>query len=83
MRPVAVLAGGLGSRMTEGPGRTMPKALVPVAGRPFLDFKLASLAAEGVRRVMLLLGHRAEQVVAHLARLAPADIFGLDVTVLT
>jgi NDP-sugar pyrophosphorylase family protein len=61
----------------------MPKALFPVAGRPFLDFKLASLAAGGVRRVVLLLGHRAEQVVAHLSRLAPAEILGLDVTVLT
>jgi NDP-sugar pyrophosphorylase family protein len=83
VRPVAVLAGGLGSRMTAGPGRTMPKVLLPVAGRPFLDFKLASLAAAGVERVVLLLGHRAEQVVAHLTRLAPGDGLGLDVTVRT
>jgi NDP-sugar pyrophosphorylase family protein len=61
----------------------MPKVLLPVAGRPFLDFKLASLAAAGVERVVLLLGHRAEQVVAHLARLAPGEGFGLEVTVMT
>ncbi|MGH2721270.1 MAG: NTP transferase domain-containing protein [Actinomycetota bacterium] len=82
MRTVAVLAGGLGSRMTAGPGRTMPKVLLPVAGRPFLDFKLASLAAEGVERVVLLLGHRAEQVVAHLAHRSGAAGLGLDITVL-
>jgi NDP-sugar pyrophosphorylase family protein len=61
----------------------MPKALLPVAGRPFLDFKLASLATAGVERVVLLLGHRAEQVVAHLSRLAPGESLGLDVRVLT
>jgi NDP-sugar pyrophosphorylase family protein len=48
----------------------MPKVLIPVAGRPFLDFKLASLAAEGVDRVVLLLGHGAERVAEHLAGLA-------------
>src|SRR5207244_10787800 len=56
-----VLAGGLGTRMrplTE----TVPKALVPVAGRPFLDWQLRLLAEEGVRDVVLCVGYRGDMV---------------------
>lgn len=51
-----VLAGGLGTRMwptTEA----IPKALIPVAGRPFVDWQLRWLAAQGVTRVVLSIGH--------------------------
>jgi NDP-sugar pyrophosphorylase family protein len=37
-----------------------------VAGRPFIDFKLAQLAAEGVTRVVMLLGHGAEAIAEHV-----------------
>ncbi len=65
MRTAVVLAGGLGTRVATSPGR-LPKALVPVAGRPFLDHKLAELARLGVERVVLLLGAHADQVIDHL-----------------
>lgn len=63
--PVALLAGGLATRL----GATvaaLPKALVPVAGRPFVDHQLALLRAEGVRRVVLCVQHLASAVEAHL-----------------
>lgn len=47
-----------------GPG--LPKALLEVAGRPFIDFKLAQLAAEGVTRAVMLLGHGAEAIAEHV-----------------
>jgi N-acetyl-alpha-D-muramate 1-phosphate uridylyltransferase len=63
--PVAILAGGLATRL--GPiTRTTPKALVEVAGRPFVEHQLALLARGGVRRVVLCLGHLGEQVEAVL-----------------
>jgi len=37
-----------------------------VAGRPFIDFKLAQLAAGGVTRAVLLLGHGAEAIADHV-----------------
>lgn len=52
-----MLVGGLGTRMAPLTGADVPKALLPVAGRPFIDFKLAGLAAEGAERVVLLTGH--------------------------
>lgn len=63
---VAVLAGGLGTRLA-GAVPDLPKALAPVGGRPFLEHLLDWLESHGARRVVLLLGHRADQIRAHLA----------------
>lgn len=60
-----VLAGGLGTRL-RGVVDDVPKALAPVAGRPFLAWLLDALAAQGLRRVVLATGYRAEQVEAAL-----------------
>ena len=62
MHTVAVLAGGLGRRLRELSGDTLPKPLYPVLGRPFLDWKLEGLAAAGVTHVLLLVGHEGEQI---------------------
>lgn len=61
-----VLAGGLGTRMHPETA-TVPKALLPVAGRPFLAWQLEALARGGVGRVLLCLGHLGEQVREFLA----------------
>ncbi|MEJ0068233.1 MAG: sugar phosphate nucleotidyltransferase [Pseudomonadota bacterium] len=63
---VVVLAGGLGTRLRGAIG-ALPKILAPVAGRPFLDILLDHIARHGFRRVILLLGYRADAVRAHLA----------------
>lgn len=62
--PVALLAGGLATRLrpiTE----TIPKALVELAGRPFIDHQLALLRRNGIRRVVMCLGYRGEMVFDH------------------
>jgi len=64
---VAVLAGGLGTRLRSVLGET-PKILAPVGGRPYLDHLLTWLAGYGARRVVLCLGFRAELVLEHLKR---------------
>jgi NDP-sugar pyrophosphorylase family protein len=63
--PVALLAGGLAIRLRPITA-TIPKALVPVAGRPFIDHQLALLRRNGIRRVVLCLGYLGEQVQGHL-----------------
>jgi len=59
--PVALLAGGLATRLRPITER-IPKVLVPVAGKPFLTHQLEQLRREGIRRVVLCLGHLGEQV---------------------
>jgi NDP-sugar pyrophosphorylase family protein len=63
--PVALLAGGLATRLRPITS-TIPKALVEVAGRPFIDHQLALLRRNGIRRVVLCLGYLGEQVAAHV-----------------
>lgn len=61
MFPVAILAGGLGTRL--GPlTRDVPKSLVEVAGEPFLAHQLRLLARAGIKHVVLCIGHLGEQI---------------------
>jgi NDP-sugar pyrophosphorylase family protein len=63
MLPVAILAGGLATRLRPVTER-IPKALVEVAGKPFVVHQLELLRARGVSRAVLCLGYLGEQVAA-------------------
>jgi NDP-sugar pyrophosphorylase family protein len=65
-KTIAILAGGLGTRVAALTGGSVPKAMLPVAGRPFIDHKLFEARRLGATRVLLLLGQGAEQLTAHL-----------------
>lgn len=56
-----ILAGGLATRLGER-SRDVPKALIPIAGRPFLAWQLGALARCGFRDVVLCIGHFGEQI---------------------
>ena len=58
---VLVLAGGLGTRL-RAVVSDRPKPMAAIHGRPFISYVLEQLAAAGFRRVILCVGHRAEQV---------------------
>lgn len=74
--PVAILAGGLGTRVRHLSGPDVPKALLPVNGTPFIDLKLGELRAWGVSRVLMLVGHNAKALVEHVG---DGGRFGIDV----
>lgn len=63
--PVCLLAGGLGTRLGSIVEDT-PKPLLPVAGRPFLDWQLDLLAGYGTRRVVLCVGYLGERIEAEI-----------------
>jgi NDP-sugar pyrophosphorylase family protein len=59
--PVAILAGGMAKRLrplTE----TIPKALVSVAGSPFLEHQLRLLHSAGLRRIIICAGYLGEMI---------------------
>ncbi len=60
-----IAAGGSGSRLGPLTKDTAP-VMLPVGGRPFIDYLLARLVAEGIDDVILLLDHQAEQVERHV-----------------
>jgi NDP-sugar pyrophosphorylase family protein len=63
--PAAILAGGLATRLRPIT-QAIPKALVDVAGRPFIDHQLELLSRSGIRKVVLCLGHLGEQIEQYL-----------------
>lgn len=61
MLPVAILAGGLATRLrpvTE----TIPKALIEVAGRPFAEHQVEWLHQQGITRIVFCIGYRGEMI---------------------
>lgn len=75
MPPAAVLAGGLGTRL-GALAKDSPKALVDVAGEPFVAHQLRLLAAKGVREAVLCVGHHGAQIASYVGDGAR---FGLSV----
>ncbi len=63
--PCVILAGGLGTRMRSFTS-DIPKALVPVRGRPFADLQLQRLREGGVSRVIYCIGHLGSALRGHL-----------------
>jgi NDP-sugar pyrophosphorylase family protein len=59
--PVAILAGGLATRLRPTTEK-IPKALIPVAGQPFLAHQLRLLQSAGIRTVVLCVGYRGEMI---------------------
>lgn len=60
-----ILAGGLATRMRPLTD-AIPKALIRVAGTPFIDHQLAWLAGHGVTRVVLSIGYRGDMLRDHV-----------------
>lgn len=63
--PVAIVAGGFGSRLRPLT-KSIPKALIMVAGEPFITHQLRLLYSRGIRRAVLCLGYLGELVASQL-----------------
>jgi NDP-sugar pyrophosphorylase family protein len=76
MFPVVILAGGLATRLrpiTE----TIPKALVDVAGKPFIVRQLSYLREQGITEVVLCIGYLGDMI---RAVVGSGESFGLMVS---
>jgi MurNAc alpha-1-phosphate uridylyltransferase len=76
MYPLAILAGGLATRlypMTQN----IPKSMVEIAGQPFIDWQLKMISTSGFTKVVLCLGDKGDQVKNFVGN---GSKYGLDVS---
>lgn len=64
MTRVAILAGGFGTRLGELT-RDVPKPMIAVAGRPYLEFVIDSFSSSGLREFVLLTGYKSDVIERH------------------
>lgn len=71
-----ILAAGFGTRLRPLTN-TVPKALVPVAGRPLIEYGLLFFKAYGIEEVVINLHHLGEKI---RATLGDGSIYGLRIS---
>jgi NDP-sugar pyrophosphorylase family protein len=73
---VAILAGGFGTRLGSL-AQGLPKPMIPINGRPYLERVIDSFARRGLRDFVLLTGYRAEVIEEHFGE---GEKFGIHIT---
>jgi histidinol-phosphate phosphatase family protein len=71
----AILCGGLGNRLRPITD-TLPKPMVPINGRPFLEYLLEQLKDQGVSKILLMTGYLGEQIQGYFGQ---GSKWGLDI----
>jgi NDP-sugar pyrophosphorylase family protein len=61
MMQAVILAGGLGTRLRPVTEK-VPKPMVPVAGKPFLEHQIIYLRQQGIKDILLLIGYLSDQI---------------------
>src|SRR3989344_6743728 len=70
-----ILVGGLGTRFKPFTEK-IPKPMIDIEGRPFLEFKIESLRKHGIKEFIFLVGHFGEKVEEHFG---DGKRFGIDI----
>ena len=69
-----ILAAGEGKRVRPLT-RSRPKALIPVANRPIIEYVIDALIMNGIRDIVVVVGYRKEQVIRFLNQLdVPVEV---------
>lgn len=72
---IAVLqAGGKGTRMRELTHDRIPKPLLPLGGRPMLEWQILNIKKYGVRDFVIIVGHLGEQIEAYFGNGEKLDV---------
>jgi glucose-1-phosphate thymidylyltransferase len=79
MKQAVILAAGEGQRLRPFTV-TKPKVMLSIAGKPILKYVVESLAQNGIRNIVLVVGYRRQQVFDYLGS---GEQFGVDITYIT
>ncbi len=73
--PILILCGGMATRLYPLT-HEIPKAMIPVAGEPFVSYQLRRLYEAGFRNVILCVGHLSDKILSFVGN---GERFGLSV----
>ncbi len=79
MKQAVILAAGEGQRLRPFTVNR-PKVMLPIAGKPILQYVIEALAQKGVRDIALVVGYHKEQVLDYFGS---GESFGVDLTYVT
>ncbi|MFA5628920.1 MAG: sugar phosphate nucleotidyltransferase [Dehalococcoidales bacterium] len=72
---IVIIAGGLATRLGKL-SVCQPKSMIPINGKPFMEYQLKMLKANGFKRVLICLGHLGSQIEEYFGT---GKDFGLDI----
>ncbi len=61
MFQTVILAGGLATRLWPDT-KSIPKSMISIAGKPFIDWQLSLLKEKGIKKILLCIGYLGEQI---------------------
>lgn len=64
MKQIVILAGGLGTRLGSLT-KDIPKSMVPILGKPFLEHQIDLCKKNGIGEIILCVGHLWEKIFEH------------------
>jgi glucose-1-phosphate thymidylyltransferase len=79
MKQAIILAAGEGQRLRPFTG-TKPKVMLAIADKPILQYVVESLAQNGIRNIVLVVGYRRDQVFDYMGA---GERFGVEITYVT
>ena len=79
MKQAVILAAGEGQRLRPFTVNR-PKTMITIADKPILQFAIESLAHNGIRDIILVVGYRKEQVFDYISS---GEQFGVNITYVT
>lgn len=71
-----IMAGGKGSRLRSITNDEIPKPMVPVDGKPLLEYQVEALKEYGIKKIIMIVGHLGEKIMNHFK---DGKDFGVDI----
>jgi NDP-sugar pyrophosphorylase family protein len=72
---IVILAGGMATRLGELT-RSQPKAMLVIQGRPFVEYQIELLRKQGIRDIVMCIGHLGERIERYLGN---GGKYGVDI----
>ena len=71
-----IMAGGKGSRLRSITNDEIPKPMVPVDGKPLLEYQVEALKEYSIKKIVMIVGHLGEKIMEHFK---DGKDFGVDI----